>query len=168
MQLWYVIYYRLSQLGQHDLFFLQGSLAQPCLPLGWVCAYQQRGPLTEPCSSQSYFHCLSLPSCKAALLNLVHFLCARALPSQHKGPLTWPCSCQSFFSVYLATGLPLLLPFYLSVLSADWCLVQGAVSGFLGICLKKYKSRLVANSYSHKVPEGMFKDVEWIKTLQLI
>jgi hypothetical protein len=148
--------------------FLARQFCRTLTLLCWVRACQPRGTLTEPYSCQGYFHCLSFPSCKAALLNLAHFLHARALPSQHKGPLTWPCSCQSFFSVYLATGLPLLLPFYLSVLSADWCLVQGAVSGFLGICLKKYKSRLVANSYSHKVPEGMFKDVEWIKTLQLI
>jgi hypothetical protein len=35
---------------------------------------------------KSDFHCLSLPTFKAALLKLAHLLCARALPSQHKGP----------------------------------------------------------------------------------
>jgi hypothetical protein len=61
---------------------------QPCwtLPLlSWVHPYQPRGPLTELCSCQGYFHCLSLPTCKAALLNLAHLLRAGTFPSQQKG-----------------------------------------------------------------------------------
>jgi hypothetical protein len=76
---------------------------QPCwtlLPLGWVCAYQSRGPWQSHAHIKAFFHCLSLPH---------------------------------------------LLPFYfLNVFGADWHLVQGAVSGLLGIWLKRYKSRLVA------------------------
>jgi hypothetical protein len=53
--------------------------------LGWVHAYQPKGSLTELCPCQGYFHCFSLPTCNAALLNLAHLLHARALPSQHKG-----------------------------------------------------------------------------------
>jgi hypothetical protein len=60
---------------------------QPCWtlpPSGWVRAYQPRGRLTEPCSCPGHFYHLSLPSYKAALLNLAHFLRAGALPSQPK------------------------------------------------------------------------------------
>jgi hypothetical protein len=62
---------------------------QPCWtlsPLGWVLTYQSRGSWQSCAHVKVYFHCLSLPSCKAALLNLVHFLRAGALPSQHTEP----------------------------------------------------------------------------------
>jgi hypothetical protein len=81
---------------------------QPCwtLPaLGWVCTYQPRGPWCSRAHVKGYFHCLSLLTCKAALLNLAHFLPASALPSAQR-TLTWLCSYQGFFWVYLATGLP--------------------------------------------------------------
>jgi hypothetical protein len=61
---------------------------QPCWtisPLGCVHAYQQGALWQNRAHAKVYLHCLSLPTCKAALLNLVHLLCARALPSQHKG-----------------------------------------------------------------------------------
>jgi hypothetical protein len=66
--------------------FLARQLCWTLLPLGWVHAYQSRGRLSELCPWQGYVHCVSLPSCKAALLNLAYFLCAAALTSQHKGP----------------------------------------------------------------------------------
>jgi hypothetical protein len=57
----------------------------------------------------------------------------RGLAFSAQRSLTQPCSCQSFFSVYLVTGLPHLPFYFLNVLSADWCLVQRAVSRLLGV-----------------------------------
>jgi hypothetical protein len=76
------------------------------LPLGWVHAYQPRGPLTGHGHVKAYFHCLSLPSSKIALLNLASPTPCWVLAFSAQRTLTWPCSCQDFFSIYLVTGLP--------------------------------------------------------------
>jgi hypothetical protein len=68
------------------LVFLAKHPCWTLLSLGWVRAYQPRGPWQSCVLVKVYFHCLSLPSCEAALLKLAYLLHAGPLPSQHKGP----------------------------------------------------------------------------------
>jgi hypothetical protein len=134
-QLWYVvIYWRLYWLHQHVLFSLQGSLAEPCLPLAG----------SMPIAKNPFDRAMLMPrSISTASVSLL--ASCQCLVFLAQRTLTWTCTCQSFFSVYVVTGLPHLLPLYfLNILSADWCLVQGVVFGLFSIWLKKYKSRLVA------------------------
>jgi hypothetical protein len=110
-------------------------------------SHQEQG-----CYSKFFFYsdcpCLKVNiSCfshKAAGLDLAHFLCAGALPS-HTKDLDIAMLKSRFLLSPSVTALPHLLPFYfLNVPGADWCLVQGTVSGLVDIWLKRHKSILVA------------------------
>jgi hypothetical protein len=84
------------------------SWRQPCwiLPtLGWVRAYQPKGPLTEPCSCQGLFPLPQSPLLQGSLAESCSPPLCRGLAFSAQRSLTWPCTCQSTFSVCLVTGL---------------------------------------------------------------
>jgi hypothetical protein len=104
-QLWYVIiYYTILTRSACPVFLAR----QPCWtlpPLGWVHACQLRGPWHSCVHIKGYFHCLSLPSCKATMLNLAHFLHARPCLLSTKG-LDMAMLTSRFLLRLLITGLP--------------------------------------------------------------
>jgi hypothetical protein len=74
--MWYVVYYyRLSWLVSMSCFSCKTTLLN-LAPLGWVNAYQPRGPWHSRAHIKAYFHCLSLPhSCACFKVFLAHWRC---------------------------------------------------------------------------------------------
>jgi hypothetical protein len=90
-----------------DYISMSCFLCKETLPLlGWVGAYQPRGPLTEPCSCQGLSPLPQFPYLQGSLDELCSPPLCQGLAFSAQRSLTQPCTCQSFFSVYLVTVLP--------------------------------------------------------------
>jgi hypothetical protein len=82
---WWEILTTLSTNKCICLYSKCGKVGRSAVLLGWVCAYLPRALWQSHAHTKICIHCLSLPTCKAVLLNFAHLLYARALPSHHKG-----------------------------------------------------------------------------------